>query len=115
MNRVTVTARVLGDPHVSLEAGGELAAHFFAMLHAPAPGVPDPGSAVPARTEFAVRCNVWGPQSVHLVDALEPGTMVLLSGLLVSRDRGPGTAVELDVEVVGPSLDDAPPPPRRPR
>lgn len=109
MNRFTVKATVAQAPDVRILRGGVHTASFMAEIPSPPEGFPDAGVHAVHRSPLTLRFNVWGDQADQCPDALEVGTVIVVAGTLTQRDRDGIPAMEIDVDVLGPSIDDDPP------
>lgn len=105
MNRCTVTATVAQAPDVRILRGGVHAASFMAEIPSPPPGFPDAAADSVPRSPLTLRFNVWGDQAEQFPDALEVGTVIVVAGTLTQRDRDGIATMEIDVDVLGPSID----------
>lgn len=108
VNRVTVKATVAQAPAVRILRGGVHAASFLAVIPSPPEGFPDVAADVIPRSAVTLRFNVWGDQAEQFPDALEVGTVIVVAGTLTQRIRDGLSAMEIDVDVLGPSIDDDP-------
>ncbi len=109
MNRITVKATVAEAPDVRILRGGVHAASFVAEIPSPPAGFPDAGADTVPRSPLLLRFNVWGAPAEQFPDALEVGTVIVAAGTLTQRSRDGVMAMEIDVDVLGPSIDDEPP------
>ncbi len=106
MNRVSLKATVAQAPDVRILRGGVHAASFMAEIPSPPTGFPAAGADTVPRSPLTLRFNVWGDQAEQFPDALEVGTVIVVAGTLTQRDRDGVVAMEIDVDVLGPSIDD---------
>lgn len=106
-NTITLSGNLTADPELRFTSNG-IAVVNFTIAHNNRVYNSTTKEWVDGETLF-MRCSAWRDQAENIASSLTKGTQVIVIGALKSskykdRDGAERTAIELEVENVGPSL-----------
>jgi single-strand DNA-binding protein len=110
VNHLTIEGNLTADPELRFTASG-VAVTTFTLAHTPRKFNKTTEQWEDGDTTF-LRCTTWRQHGENVAESLGRGTRVIVTGKLVVRqyeakDGSRGTSVEIDVDCVGPVLQNA--------